>query len=92
MRLQKPKESSKTHVIVWDPREQTWSRAQDSNLAWFALRVAKVERDIKHGYDYNPGICDETMRLPLDFARTSLVNLHNVLACARRKIEGINKK
>lgn len=92
MRLQKPEDTSKAYVIVWDPHRQKWAVAHDSHLTWFAQCITRIEYDIQHGYDHRPGMSDETMRLPLDAARTALANLHNVLACARRKIEDIRKK
>ena len=87
MRLQKPDNNDALHVIVWDPQRGKWLRVRDIQFRLFALKVSRLEYDIENGIDRCDGVGDALERLPIDRARTALVNLHNILVNAMRQWE-----
>jgi len=82
-----PRDQERDAVRVWDPEKRVWLPARDRHLRWFALRTARVEFDVRNGYDSRGGVSDPTTRTLLDAARVMLVNLHNVLGVGRAKLE-----
>jgi hypothetical protein len=90
--LPPPRDPSKSAVRVWCPGRRRWLPVRSSHLRQFAVEIAELEHDIRHGFDSKPGNGDPTVRTPLDHLRTMLANVVGALACARRRLNEAEKK
>lgn len=76
----------KLTVTVWSDALQRTLEVDCEPLRWFAVRLGEAQYAARHGHDPQPPGDARDVAFVLSGPETTVVNMHNALACARERL------